>query len=786
MTATVARPPAADQPAPARPAPPRPAARSDRVLVLATATVAIGVLLTMLPFRSVFTDWVWFTTSIVCALPYWLIVGAFRMRFAPTWWHSVLGIAASVLMLLWVFVPQHLGYGVLPNPTAVTDIRDLIRDANQIMQIEHAPIASTHSLRLLTCSAMVLLVALTDVLGVLLRRPLLAAAPLLEVLAVASATSGKAAHPVWFSAAAAGFLLILLSGTRLQDRAWGPSVDGSAGRLGGARRIAIAGIVAALVLPLALPSVSVNLLARAAHHDSGNGVGSGGNDGTVELRNLASLQGSLVRSDPVDLFKVQITPNGVQPFYVRQTVLDSFSNANGWVPNTRAPYRGHIQLQDHQYPVDPVVNTPIDGTAVQAKFTILSLGGQQLPIFSNPRNIDYPNGRWTPATGTVDQAHLQRNRSYTEDYVEPDAALKDRLAAAPAWTGSGDDNFDARFLSLPVMPTGVTSLATRLTAGLSPYEAAKAISDYFTDGKNGFTYSLDAPPNDGRPPIVTFLDKKAGFCQQYAAAAAVLMRSAGLPARVVLGYTHRAPDESGSFTVTTSDAHAWVEVYFAGVGWEPFDPTPLSGSDAARAVGVPWAPHPDSSAGAPAGPTSEPSPGADNRGLNLPSVDPDSSVSAGPVSTVQGFFSWPVILGAIVLILLILLVTPRALRRRQRRHRLAMARSTGNPELLWLELAATAADRDALWPDTTTVGQVPSWLAARGFDARGQAVVTQVAQQVEADRFSARPVTELSKAFVESFAAALTRWAKRAERRERIVNNWLPRSLLPRRKGWMR
>ena len=79
-------------------------------------------------------------------------------------------------------------------------------------------------------------------LGVLLRRPLLASAPLLEVLAVASATSSRSANPVWFAAAAIGFLLILLAGTRLQDRAWGPSVDGSAGRLGGGRRMAVTGI----------------------------------------------------------------------------------------------------------------------------------------------------------------------------------------------------------------------------------------------------------------------------------------------------------------------------------------------------------------------------------------------------------------------------------------------------------------------------------------------------------------------------------------------------------------
>ena len=74
-----------------------------------------------------------------------------------------------------------------------------------------------------------------------------------------------------------------------------------------------------------------------------------------------------------------------------------------------------------------------------------------------------------------------------------------------------------------------------------------------------------------------FLDTKIGFCQQYAAAMGVMLRKAGVPARVVLGYMHPMPDGNGKFTVTTFDAHAWVEAYFTGIGWVPFDPTPVDG-----------------------------------------------------------------------------------------------------------------------------------------------------------------------------------------------------------------
>ena len=207
---------------------------------------------------------------------------------------------------------------------------------------------TTAALRLLVAAALVGLLCLTDVLGVLLRRPLLAAAPLLEVLAVASATSARSANPFWFAAAAVGFLLILLAGTRLQDRAWGPSVDGSAGRLGGGRRMAVTGIVAALIVPLLLPSVPSNLLARAAHHN-GAGDGNGNGGGQVVLSGLASLRGSLQRPNPISLFQVQVGP-GDAPFYIRQIVDDEFTSA-GWRPSgSRFTKPSNIPLGDGHYP----------------------------------------------------------------------------------------------------------------------------------------------------------------------------------------------------------------------------------------------------------------------------------------------------------------------------------------------------------------------------------------------------------------------------------------------------
>ncbi len=761
----------------------------DRVLPVATATVAAGVILTTLPLRSVFTDWGWLTTSVACCLPYWLIVALLRSRTAPHWWHSLAGLAGSMLMLLWVFVPQHLGYGVLPNPKALRDVGELIQSARTQMNAEHAPLASTHALRLLTGAALVLLAILTDLLAVLFRRPLLAAAPLLEVLAVASATSARAAHPAWFAGAAIGFLLILVSGTRLQDRAWGPSVDGSAGRLGGARRMAATGIIAALVIPVILPSVSVNLLARATHHDGDGTGGFGSGAGQAELTNFAGLRGSLKRTTAIDLVKVQVDP-GTQPFYIRQAVLDVFTS-NGWVASGgRFGQDQRLDVGDQTFPIGPTNDSSAPdssrpATRIGAKFTVIGLGGRNLPLLANPLALEaLPGSSWDSRTATVDGVTLQRNSSYSETAMQPSPSIN-QLRNAPRWPGSGDRQLDAQYLQLPTQPAEVTQLANRLTAGLGPYDAARAIADYFTNGKNGFRYSLDGPTNDRQAALVSFLNQKVGFCQQYAAAAAVLMRSAGLPARVVLGYTHRTPDAAGKFTVTTADAHAWVETYFESIGWISFDPTPLGGTEAGRAVGLPWAPHPI----APDGALQDPGlPGSSqsNRAPEIPNGGTAVAQSNSAQNLSDRILSAPVIVATLLISLLVVFAGPRLVRRRQRRRRLAIARTSGSPEWLWLELAATATDRGALWPATITVGQVPNWLAEHGVDEGGRRAVTAVAERVEMDRFSARPAGQLPEDFISALDGALTRWARREDRRQRLLHRWVPQSLIIRRAGWRR
>ena len=106
------------------------------------------------------------------------------------------------------------------------------------------------------------------------------------------------------------------------------------------------------------------------------------------------------------------------------------------------------------------------------------------------------------------------------------------------------------------------------------YDKAFALQKYF-DG-NGFTYKLQTGSGSNEDALHDFLfNTKAGFCEQYASAMALLARAAGLPSRVAIGYT--AGFQAGDYrSITSQDAHAWVEIFFPGQGWTMFDPTPLT------------------------------------------------------------------------------------------------------------------------------------------------------------------------------------------------------------------
>ena len=112
----------------------------------------------------------------------------------------------------------------------------------------------------------------------------------------------------------------------------------------------------------------------------------------------------------------------------------------------------------------------------------------------------------------------------------------------------------------------------------SPYAAAIALEAWFRRG-GGFVYDEQPPLPGATPPLLHFvLESKRGYCQHYAGAMALMLRYLGIPARVAAGFTSGEYDRDRKrWSISNHDAHAWVEVWFDGWGWVPFDPTPSRG-----------------------------------------------------------------------------------------------------------------------------------------------------------------------------------------------------------------
>ncbi len=132
----------------------------------------------------------------------------------------------------------------------------------------------------------------------------------------------------------------------------------------------------------------------------------------------------------------------------------------------------------------------------------------------------------------------------------------------------------ARYLHLPEnLPSRVRDIALDLTAlQPTPYDKAVALETYL----RGFPYDEKAPAPPLTRDVVDFFlfDLQRGYCNYYATAMAVLARAAGLPARLVTGYSTGSFDyTTNRFVVREANAHAWVEIYFPGIGWVEFEPT---------------------------------------------------------------------------------------------------------------------------------------------------------------------------------------------------------------------
>jgi transglutaminase-like putative cysteine protease len=731
----------------------RPGARRTLLALLACALGAF-------PLKALLSDtrWLgeaWLAMAVVIAPAVIL-----RLRRAPSALDIWPGIVLLIPWLTWIYVPDHAWHGFIPTGATFSDIGDLMDSLHRTTSDEVAPIHSTVAVRLVLSALLGLLAAQIELIAVVGRRGALAGVPLLVVYTVSGAVPRQPVAWFWFVIAAVGYLILLSLDAADELRDWGRRVSRQGGgdttRLGlafSAQRIGVIAVVAAVALPLLVPANARNLISDAFHPHGGGGLGSIGATGNgSSISPYIALKGQLERNNPVTLMTVHVDrdDNHVVPFYARVNVLDTFTGA-GWRAGS-----------DHG-PTEPVGATsfgsdPASGqprtAGYQATITIGGYGGNA-PVFSVPSSVAGLDAvtQWSRQDMLLLGSNMSVGMKFTEQIAQPDPTTAQLEAA-----GASVLPDMSHWLQLTGLPTYVTSLVNRLTAGATTsYDKTQAIFRFFADPANHFTYSLETAKGDSGNDLVDFLQHRRGFCQQYAGAMAVMLRDAGVPARIVLGYMHPAPDVNGDFEISTFDAHSWVEAFFPGTGWIPFDPTPVAGLVGGKAMDLAWAKHSYGTDSGPQGPTISTTPGNSRTTTSASAPGLGQGGSGGSSANLD----WGLIYTGLVIIALAgMALIPAAVRWSRRRARLGAALH-GDPDALWAELSDTAIDLGYVWSAARSPRQVVDWLAHDAGDTTP--ALSALATAVEHSRYAREPRTDNVGELSEGLLAVSDQlWARRS------------------------
>ena len=286
------------------------------------------------------------------------------------------------------------------------------------------------------------------------------------------------------------------------------------------------------------------------------------------------------------------------PSYWRANALANFDGQSWWAGAPRSsPVKPDQQKGTYVYAVPPGGVEP-PGRVVTESFeventysNVLFIGGWPSSVqIAKPIDlrvgdardlaVDPPQGPKLSyaVTAVVPQLEptdlIERGRAYPANVLEHDSDLPfptlsqlDGPSPEAVWNATMNTSPAGReWLGLYRLNASIVNGAT------DPYRIALAVESYL---RTKYTYSLTPPATDSFSPYAAFLLKtKTGYCQHFAGAMATLLRFNGIPARVAVGFTTGEKVADGTYIVTRNDAHAWVEAYFPGVGWVPFDPTP--------------------------------------------------------------------------------------------------------------------------------------------------------------------------------------------------------------------
>jgi transglutaminase-like putative cysteine protease len=740
--------------------------------------LAMGTLLPVLTGSS----WAWSALLVVI-----LITGSgMALRAATRSPVSVVvgQVVVGILAVTVLYAHDQSVLGFLPGPDALRTMGHLVlegRDATRQFATPAPPVPGITFL--LTCGVTAAAIAV-DALAVTWGTSVAAGLPLLVLYCVPAAVLPHGASAVSFAMVAGGWLLLLGHDGRLRVNGWGRVLrkggENGKRRFGeddlemmgaSARRLGVLAVAAAIAVPLLLPSLS-NGLIDPSGTGAGNGNGQGGLGASSIDPNLTLKQNLTARSTASVL--TYTTPQSSPP--TLRLVTDDLFDGSSWKSSDGHQQQPDRALGGDNLPAPVGLGDGVTATPYTMKVKVSTLRQGFLPVPYPATQIDV-GGKWDYSPQDLDvisRGGDTKGLSYSVSYLDVQPTVA-QLESAPA----PDFGIAAQETRVPdFLSPSILKLAKQITARASTeYDKAAALQDYFRN-TGGFTYDTTVDTRSGTDAVSAFLASKHGYCVQFSSAMAVMARLLGIPARIGVGFLPGSKQSNGSWSVSLNDAHAWPELYFEGVGWVRFEPTPAvrtgnppsytqpaaTTTPVTGATGTATAPNPHDSV---------------NPGL-LGKTSPANSGKTSISSAATRATHLPVKVWAVILLaLLAALATPvAALVTRWRRRRRA-GDAVSRAEMAWSELTDRVGDLGVDLPAGSTPRQTQQWLSKdASLGGAAADALARLVHDIEQARYAAHPATRAADdpAPADDVTTVVRAVRAVAARSQRLRARVLPRS----------
>ncbi|MGX5772654.1 transglutaminase family protein [Microbacterium trichothecenolyticum] len=529
--------------------------------LLLTFAILAALLAALLPVVRVVEPGWWLVAAL--ALSAMVLAAGYTARLyrLPAVAVTLIEVGVWVVFMTLVFLRDTALLWVIPTLDTFRAVPLLVEAAMEEITVGSAPLEPTLSLAFVVVGSMGLLTIIVDHVVVTARMPLLASVGIVAVSLIPAIAAPSEVDVIGFVFLAVTILFLLRSETRSREKPVEREAERTAGVPATALGIGAIAIVVAVVATPVLPQPGVR---------AGSGLGPGpGIDATLALGD------DLRRPQETEVLRVRTNAPSVP--YLRATTLSSF-DGGVWEPDRSQT----VSLQSER--AFGVVDSDEDIRIGEytAKVDVVNLDSQWAPVPYPAVGITgLGGGLWgaVPYNHTVaTSGGSTQGQSYEVAYNVPRPSLEQVRAAVSVGSQVRDET-----TQLPEdIPPIIGELAVQMTAdATTDYDRLTALQRWFRG--TDFSYSLEAPVEDdfdgsGAEAVARFLDVRQGYCIHFASAFALMARTLHMPSRIVVGYLPGTPttdsiDGQPVFSVSSSQLHAWPEVFFDGIGWIPFEPT---------------------------------------------------------------------------------------------------------------------------------------------------------------------------------------------------------------------